>query len=129
MKAHPDGGIVVLGTYSTTPPTNPDIKEVFLMKTDSEGLLTGIRENEIKIKMTESILYPNPASEILNIEFSQVYQMATFQLMNTGGKMVLEEQLNSNYQSINISVLQTGTYVYRIFNKNGLDERGKIVVE
>jgi len=30
VKAHPDGGIVVLGTYSPTPPITLDIKEVFL---------------------------------------------------------------------------------------------------
>jgi len=129
MIAHPDGGIVVLGTYSPTPPTSPDIKEVFLMKTDSEGLLTGIRENGTKIKMTEAILYPNPARDFVNIEFSQVYQKASFQIMDIGGKIVLEKQFSSNYQSINISSLPAGAYVYRIFNKDGLDERGKVVVE
>jgi hypothetical protein len=129
IKAHPDGGIVVLGTYSPTPPTSFDIKEVFLMKTDKEGLLTGIGENQQQIKTTEAILYPNPASEIINIEFSQVYQTATIQLLDIGGKMVLEKQLNSNYQNLNISALPAGTYVYGIFNKDGLDERGKLVVE
>jgi hypothetical protein len=129
VKAHSDGGFVVLGTYNPTPPTNPDIKEVFLMKTDSEGLLTGINENKQQIKTTEAILYPNPASDILNIEFSQVYQNATFQLMDIGGKIVLEKQLNSNFQSINITAIPAGTYVYRIFNEDGLDERGKVVVE
>ncbi len=129
VKAHPDGGIVVLGTYSRTPPTSQDIKEVFLMKTDSDGLLTHIGDGEPKIKTTEAILFPNPAGEIVYIEFSQVYQNAVFQLMDIGGKMVQEKQLNSNFQSVNISTIQAGTYVYRIFNKEGLDERGKVVVE
>jgi hypothetical protein len=130
MQVHPDGGIVVLGTFARTPPLS-GAEEVFFMKTDSEGLLTGINENEneTKINTTEAILYPNPASDIINIEFSQVYQKASFQLMDIGGKKVLEKQLNSNYQSINISALPAGTYVYRIFNKHGLDERGKLVVE
>ena len=129
VKAHPDGGIVVLGTYSPTPPTNPDIKEVFLMKTDSDGLLTGINEHDQKIKLTEAILYPNPASDIVNIEFSQVYQKANFQLMDISGKTALVKQLTANRQSINISSIPAGTYVYRIFNEKGLDERGKVVVE
>ena len=129
MKAHPDGGIVVLGTYSPTPPTNPDIKEVFLMKTDSDGLLTGINQNQQKIKTTEAILYPNPASDFVNIEFSQVYQTASFQLMDIGGKLILDKHLYSNYQRVNVSGIPAGTYVYRIFNKEGLDERGKVVVE
>jgi len=129
MKAHPDGGIVVLGTYSPTPPPSQDVKEVFLMKTDSEGLLTGLEDEQQKIKITEAIIFPNPTSEIVNIEFSQAYQKAIFQLLDIGGKRVLEKPLNSNFQSINISSIPSGTYMYRIFNKKGLDERGKVVVE
>jgi hypothetical protein len=128
IKAHPDGGIVVSGTYSPTPPLNGAM-EIFFMKTDSEGLLTNIGEGEPKIKTTEAILYPNPASENITIEFSQVYQTANFRLMDIGGKVVLEKELGTNYQSINISSFPSGTYVYRIVNKKGLDERGKLVVE
>jgi hypothetical protein len=129
MKTHPDGGIVVLGTFSRTPPLSGAM-EIFFMKTDSEGNLTvGLDDNQQQIKTTEAILYPNPASEIVNIEFSQVYQTASFQLMDIGGKVVLEKELGTNYQSINISTIPAGTYVYRIFNKEGLDERGKVVVE
>jgi hypothetical protein len=129
MKTHPDGGIVVLGTFSRTPPQSGAM-EIFFMKTDSEGNLTvGFDENEQQMKTTEAILYPNPASDFINIEFSQAYQTASFQLMDIGGKMVFEKQLNSNFQSINISALPARTYVFRIFNKDGLDERGKVVVE
>jgi len=130
VKAHPDGGIVVLGTYSPTPPNSANIKEVFLMKTDSEGNLTvGMDEYETNIKATEAILFPNPASEIIKIEFSQLYQKAIFQLMDIGGKLVLEKQLTANSQSINISDIQAGAYVYRIFNNDGLDEWGNVFVE
>ena len=128
MKAHPDGGIVVLGTFSRTPPLSGAM-EIFFMKTDSEGLLTHIHDGEQQIKTTEAILYPNPARGFVNIEFSQVYQTAYFQLMDIGGKLVLEKQLTASRQSINISTIPAGTYVYRIFNKDGLDERGKVVVE
>lgn len=129
VKAHPDGGIVVLGVYSPTPPTNPDIKEVFLMKTDSDGLLTGIENEKQKISSTEAILYPNPAGDVVNIEFSQLYQTANFHLMDIGGKIVLEKQLTSNRQTIDISALPAGTYLYRISNQKGLEETGKFVVE
>jgi hypothetical protein len=130
MKAHPDGGIVILGTFSPTPPTTYDIKEVFLMKTDSEGnLIVGVDENEQKIKTTEAIIYPNPARDIINVEFSMVYSTATFSLTDINGKTALVKQLTSNRQSINISAIPAGSYVYRIFNEKGLDERGKVVVE
>jgi len=127
MRTTPEGGIVVTGCYSDTPPTSSTKKQLFIMQTDGNGLFTSI-ENE-KIKSTEAILYPNPAGDIVNIEFSQVYQKATLQLLDISGKTLMEKQLNANYQSINISAIPAGTYVYRIFNKEGLDERGKVVVE
>jgi len=129
MRTTPDNGISVVGCYSDTPPNGSTKKEMIIFKTDGNGLFTGIDDDQIKITSTEAILYPNPARDIINIEFSQVYQIANFQLMDIGGKMVLEKQLTANRQSINISSLPAGTYVYRIFNKKGLDERGKIVVE
>jgi hypothetical protein len=128
IKAHADGGMVISGTLSPTPPQSW-ANEIFFMKTDSEGLLTNIGEGEPKIKTNEAILYPNPACEIINIEFSQAYQRATFQLTDIGGKPVFEKQLDSNFQKINISTIPAGTYVYRIFNSEGLDERGKVVIE
>jgi len=129
VKAHPDGGIVVLGAYSPTPPTNPDIKEVFLMKTDSDGLLTGIENEKQKITSTEAIIYPNPAREQITVDFSRLYNSATLQLMDISGKTVFISQLTSNRQTIDISALPAGTYVYKIFNQKGLEETGKLVVE
>ena len=129
MKAHPDGGIVILGTHCPTPPTSTDVKEVFIMKTDSTGNITvGLDENKPRLKTTEAILYPNPASDFVNIEFSRVYHEAVFELMDIGGKVILQKQLYGNHQHINISSVPAGTYVYRIFNVDGLDERGKVVV-
>jgi len=102
--------------------------DIFALKLNSDGLIVDVPENA-PWQATEAIVFPNPAKDFVNIEYSQVYQTASFQLMDIGGKMVLEKQLKSNYQSINISLLPAGTYVYRIFNMDGLDERGKVVKE
>ncbi len=127
MRTTPENGILVAGCYSDTPPTSSTKKQLFIMQTDGNWLFTGIEDE--KIKTTEAIFYPNPASSHVNIEFSQVYQKATFQLMDIGGKIVMEKQLYSNHAQMEISAIPAGTYVYRIFNKDGLDERGKVLVE
>ncbi len=127
MRTTPDNGILVAGCYSDTPPTSSTKKQLFIMQTDGNGLFTGMEDNGIT--STQAILYPNPASEMINIEFSQVYQKATFQLVDIGGKVVLEKQLYSNHAQVDVSTIPAGTYVYRIFNKEGLDERGKMAVE
>ena len=102
--------------------------DIFALKLNSDGLIVDVPENA-SWQATEAITYPNPAQDFVNIEFSQLYQSASFQLIDIGGKMVLEKQLTANRQSVNISAIPAGTYVFRIFNKKGLDERGKLVVE
>ena len=122
-----DNGMLITG-YIYDYNSGEQQHDIFVLKLNSNGMIVDVPENA-PWQSTEAIVFPNPASEMINIEFSQVYQKANFQLMDIGGKVVLEKQLNSNYQSINISTLPAGTYVYRISNKDGLDERGKIVVE
>ena len=129
MRTTPEGGILVTGCFSETPPNGSTKKEFFILQTDGNGLFTGMDDDQVKITSSEAIVFPNPARGFVNIEFSQVYQTARFQLLDIGGKMVLEKQLTTNRQSINISAIPAGTYVYRIFNEKGLDERGKVVVE
>ncbi len=123
-----DGGVLITG--NTWNYNIPGIQQhdIFALKLNSDGLIVDVPENA-PWQATEAILYPNPARKLVNIEFSQLYQTANFQLMDIGGKMVLEKQLTANRQSINISAIPAGTYVYRIFNEKGLDERGKVVVE
>lgn len=127
MRTTPEDDIVIFGAFSEVPPVSSQYMEPMFIKTNSDGLFTGMENNGIT--STEAILYPNPANDHVNIEFSQVYQKATFQLMDIGGKMVLEKKLSANRQAVDISAIPVGTYVYRIFNKEGLDERGKVVKE
>ncbi|HPR58620.1 MAG TPA: T9SS type A sorting domain-containing protein [Bacteroidales bacterium] len=128
IKAHTDGGIVVTGTFSQTPPLSGAM-EIFFMKTDSEGLLTHIGDDEQHIKTTEAILYPNPASNFVIVDFSLLYKTATLQLTDLAGRTVFEQALTSNYQQVDISGVPAGAYVYRIYNSKGLEESGKMMVE
>jgi len=128
MKAHPDGGIVVSGTFSRTPPLSSAM-EIFFMKTDSEGQLTHIGDDKQQIKTTEAILFPTPAQDFVIVDFSLLYKTATLQLIDLAGRPVFEWALTSNHQQVDISGVPAGTYVYRIFNNKGLEESGKLVVE
>ena len=129
MRVTPDDEIVILGTFSETPPPSWHYMEPMFIKTDSYGLFTGINDEYLNLKSTEAILYPNPARDILNVEFSMLYKKATFILTDISGKTALVKQLTANWQTVDISSIPAGTYVYRIFNKKGLDERGKVLVE
>ena len=122
-----DDHLIIVGEARTSFP--PSQKDILLIKTDNEGLITKVTEHDIFFSKKEAILYPNPARDFMNVEFSQLYQSASFQLMDINGKTVLVKQLTANRQAVSISAIPAGAYVYRIFNNDGLDERGKVLVE
>jgi hypothetical protein len=129
MRVAPDSGIVILGKFSKVPPQSYYKQEMIIIKTNKDGIVTTTGQHEIEIKTTEAILYPNPAGEKITVDFSQLYNSATLQLMDISGKTVFRTQLTSNRQTIDISALPAGTYLYRISNQKGLEETGKLVVE
>jgi len=129
MRVAPDSGIVVIGKYCKVPPQSLVKQEMIIIKTDKDGIVTTTGQQETEIKTTEAILYPNPAGEKITVDFSQLYNSATLQLMDISGKTVFISQLTSNRQTIDISALPAGTYLYRISNPKGLEETGKLVVE
>ncbi len=128
MKATPDDEIIIFGAWSPSPPVNWHYTELLFVKTNGEGLFTNIND-DIGIKSSEAIIYPNPASNQVTVDFSLAYSLAGFQLSDMSGKTVYKTQLTANRQTIDISALPAGTYVYRIFNQKGLEETGKLVVE
>jgi len=69
-------------------------------------------------KQTEFSIYPNPASNVLNIEFSPLIQNATAEVFDFSGKKRIQKTLyeNSTFTQLNISSLSSGTYLLRIYN-------------
>lgn len=61
---------------------------------------------------------PNPTSGILNISLlgAEVSRQSVVQIMDIKGKVVMEQQLKRNTQSVDVSKLAGGTYVVRINN-------------
>lgn len=129
MRVAPDDGIVICAGYSPVPPTSFNIKDLMVIKTDSDGLTTGVNQQNSDIKFTEAILLPNPAQNFVIVDFSLLYKTATLQLIDLAGRTILERALTSNHQQVDITGVPPGAYVYRIFNNKGLAESGKLLVE
>lgn len=129
MRVAPDDGIVICAGYSPVPPTSMIIKDLMVIKTDSDGLTTSLNDEPPAVTTTEAILLPNPAGDFVIVDFSLLYQTATLQLTDLSGRMVFQQTLTANHQQVDISGVPAGAYVYRIFNNKGLEESGKLVVE
>ena len=80
------------------------------------------------LENTELSLYPNPAQDILTIEWESISTKSTFNLTNSIGQTVLsQELLKQKKQSINFS-LPNGIYFYSIFQNGILIKSGEIII-
>ena len=96
-----------------------------------EGL--GINEHEAVNPMTSARLYPNPASDMLNIEVnaSQASEMS-ISVYNIMGQKVMDQNVNittgMNTRNINISDLNSGIYFVTV-KANGYENTMKFIVK
>lgn len=59
-------------------------------------------------------VYPNPASQFVNVVLPQGINNATIELYNTIGAKQMHIETNSNVANINIANLQEGVYLFKI---------------
>jgi len=73
-----------------------------------------------KIKENNSFkIFPNPATNCINIETAESFENANYQIINLGGQIMKNGQILSNTETIDISDLKNGTYVVRITSGEG----------
>ncbi|MCW5907932.1 MAG: T9SS type A sorting domain-containing protein [Chitinophagales bacterium] len=63
-------------------------------------------------------VYPNPASDIINIAADVNLAGYTFEVMDVTGKVVTAATLTGETSTVNISELTKGNYIYRITDKS-----------
>ena len=71
--------------------------------------MTNITDNKL-------LIYPNPASDILNIEFTGT-ETATMSIFNSTGQIVLSGNIQEGSASYDISNLSSGFYFIRVSNE------------
>jgi hypothetical protein len=70
-------------------------------------------------------IYPNPASEVLNIRSTEPF--SEIRIMNLTGKMVMQRNINSTNERIDISGFVPGIYFVNVRNEQE-DSTSKIIV-
>ena len=73
-----------------------------------------------------SNVYPNPASDIVTIQSS--FKVKEIEVHNALGQVVLRKQGSQNIETIDVSNLQSGTYIVRIKTQRGFANK-KILIE
>ena len=66
-------------------------------------------------------VYPNPAHELLQIDFVNDYLSGEFQVYDLQGKMVLKHKFYDeiNTHQLNIMPLHKGLYLLKVLNESG----------
>ena len=75
-------------------------------------------------------VYPNPASDVLEVNFGSTLTDGTFTLCDIVGKTIRQVSVkNKNRISISCKDIASGIYVYRILNAEGKTGSGKVMIK
>ncbi len=127
VLATTDGGALILSTkYDWNDPV-PYQRDLHILKVDSTGWYDELTTTDTEHGMPKQILvYPNPAKD--NVTFvTGFYNNLELSIYNLQGEPVLKQKLPYT-QTIDISALPNGLYVYIITGKNGFNEKGKLFI-
>lgn len=123
LEATSDGGCIMGGMIYT--PSRPEnLLDAVIIKVDSTGLFTGIKENEI-VNIRDVNIFPNPGNQHIIIQSGPQISGAMFYLFDANGMMVKEQILNSTQTQINTYSLLPTTYIWKIVYKGKIFDTGK----
>ena len=76
-------------------------------------------------------MYPNPADDVLNIEFETTHDCCTLEITNLQGQVVLSQKLEGKTKDkkIDVSSLVPGTYFLGVVTENRAYDVRRVVVE
>lgn len=83
----------------------------------------GYEESSIEVSS-----FPNPASDVFNIELGANGSTSQVIMYNVIGKEVMRKTLANGLNTLDVKELNNGVYFYSILNKNDIIETKKLVV-
>jgi len=118
-----DGGCIVSALKYDYLTQDPEY-DVVILKLSREDFLSNVGESNYTF-LSESIIYPNPGGDKLNIETKSAD--ALFRLYNSSGKLVIEKRIQDKRSEFNVSELEPGIYLYQTLVDNKAVSSGKWV--
>ena len=104
-----DGGYVFLGTNSFT-------EKIWLVKVNTQGVFTGTEDIKPN-NPSFTTLYPNPAKDVINLEFQKTFS-GFIRIWNLTGQLVYEERIASvNRFDHFVGTFPAGYYMVQLTDK------------
>ena len=124
-----DGGCLMVGEIWNWMDSYPLLwTDIFFLKVDRYGNITGTSGVKENIKQSEILVYPNPAKDIINFEMG-MYEGYKLTIVNSMGQTVKQQDVTSGKNSIDINSFTKGIYFYSLVNNKGKVISGKFVKE
>lgn len=124
VLATKDGGCVVTGTWWDfyNYPNNYDQNDAFIMKIGPDGIVTNMHNMQRLENSPNVLIYPNPGGDVLSVssKLSNLY----LRLFDQSGRFIMKKNFNQE-TTINTSNLETGTYIYFIYQDKKQVKSGK----
>ncbi len=92
---------------------------------DTCGNTTAIQESH---EVNQPLLFPNPASEIVQFQFSDANETRIIILYDQIGREVWREETNESLVSISVYEFATGMYFYTVVSENDRTANGKFLI-
>jgi len=131
-----DGGYIMAGEYfSTSGNIFPEgIQTAIAVKVDEFGCLEpGCQLADAIAEIPKADLglrvWPNPASETVNISVAENVQIEKVRIYELSGRAVLESSVNENRIKIDVGGLSPGMYLIEVETGDGYREIKRLVVE
>jgi hypothetical protein len=82
----------------------------------------------ITVSSTTNIsLWPNPAKDVVNVNYSGAGNDARAMIFDQLGRMISSTVLHSGNNSVNVSNLSTGSYIVHVQSADGTVLNGKLI--
>lgn len=128
-----------IGSTSSTVVVSPTINTNYVLTGSNDGLcfpttnvtilVTPCAIGVNELDNNNANVYPNPAKDILSIDFLTEFSSYTIEISNAVGELVLKKELHDKNSSVNIEALPHGIYFYQLSHKNTSLKIGKLIKE
>lgn len=109
VQLTPDGGFFLTGERADSVNFT---RNIYIIKTGSNGQV-GLDELSVNTE-TDWNVYPVPASDFLNLNFSAALPGRKIRILDMEGRLVMEHEAEDSRLSVNIAALRDGIYLLEL---------------
>jgi len=88
-----------------------------------------VKRQEQSATVPGAIIYPNPAKDRFIVRLTDGETEGMIMLFDLSGRKVFEQKLQNGLTEISSSSFAGAIYLYSVYNKTGIVDRGKIVLQ